>query len=229
MKVAIMQPYFFPYIGYWQLISAVDSFVIFDDVNYINKGYINRNSILLDGQEHRINLELTKASQNKLINEIDVRDNCSKLLKTIQLAYKKAPLFEVVYPVIEEVLTRDEKKLSKFLGEGIKVLSKYIGITSKFIYSSDINIDNSLKSQDRIISIVNELHATNYINAIGGRELYSGNQFEKEGIKLNFLKPTIGEYKQFKNDFIPSLSIIDIMMFNEVESIQEMLGMYELV
>ena len=229
MKVAIMQPYFFPYIGYWQLISAVDSFVIFDDVNYINKGYINRNSILLDGQEHRINLELTKASQNKLINEIDVRDNCSKLLKTIQLAYKKAPLFEVVYPVIEEVLTRDEKKLSKFLGEGIKVLSKYIGITSKFIYSSDINIDNSLKSQDRIISIVNELHATNYINAIGGRELYSGNQFEKEGIKLNFLKPTIGEYKQFKNDFIPSLSIIDIMMFNEVESIQEMLVMYELV
>ena len=229
MKVAIMQPYFFPYIGYWQLISVVDSFVIFDDVNYINKGYINRNSILLDGQEHRINLELTKASQNKLINEIDVRDNCSKLLKTIQLAYKKAPLFEVVYPVIEEVLTRDEKKLSKFLGEGIKVLSKYIGITSKFIYSSDINIDNSLKSQDRIISIVNELHATNYINAIGGRELYSGNQFEKEGIKLNFLKPTIGEYKQFKNDFIPSLSIIDIMMFNEVESIQELLGMYELV
>ncbi|MES0328013.1 MAG: WbqC family protein [Gammaproteobacteria bacterium] len=228
MRVAIMQPYFFPYIGYWQLVSAVDYFVIFDDVNYINKGYINRNSILLDGLKHQITLELIKASQNKLINEIDVGSNYSKLLKTIQSAYRKAPLFESAYPVVEGILAQKEKNLSKFLGDGIEMLSKYIGNDTRFIYSSDIGVDSSLKSQERVISIAKELHATHYINAIGGQELYSRERFKKEGIKLNFLKSMMGEYKQFKNDFIPSLSIIDVMMFNEVKCIQGMLDMYEL-
>lgn len=229
MKVAIMQPYFFPYIGYWQLISAVDCFVIFDDVNYIKKGYINRNSILMHGKSHQITLELIKASQNRLINEIRVGGNCSKLLKTIRSAYGKAPLFESAYPVVERVLEQRERNLAKFLSVGIDILSKYIGIDTKFIYSSEINVNCLLKSQDKVIGIANELHATSYINAIGGQDLYRVEQFKKESIRLNFLKSVAAEYKQFNNEFIPSLSIVDVMMFNDVEHIKAMLSMYKLV
>ena len=83
MTVAIMQPYLFPYIGYWQLIHAVDTFVIFDDVNYIKKGYINRNNILVNGQKQTFTLELMSASQNKLINDIDIGNNIEKVMESI--------------------------------------------------------------------------------------------------------------------------------------------------
>ena len=106
MTLAIMQPYLFPYIGYWQLLNAVDTFVLYDDVNYINKGYINRNSILVDGKAQQFTLELINASQNKLINEIEIGNNSKKLLKTITQSYIKAPFFEDIITLIEEILTK---------------------------------------------------------------------------------------------------------------------------
>ena len=229
MTLAIMQPYLFPYIGYWQLINAVDTFVLYDDVNYINKGYINRNSILVDGKAQQFTLELINASQNKLINEIEVGNNSKKLLKTIEMAYKKAPYFFDIFPIIEAILNNKEKNLAKFIGYSLEEISNYLKINIKFIYSSDIGKENSLKAQDKIIDICKKLEARVYINSIGGQELYNKEKFKEENIKLNFLKTQFIEYKQFKNDFVPSLSIIDILMFNSKDEIKNMLNRYELV
>ncbi|MFA5455751.1 MAG: WbqC family protein [Sulfurimonas sp.] len=228
MKLAIMQPYFFPYIGYWQLISAVDTFVVYDDVNYINKSYINRNNILVDRQKQRVTLELLGASQNKLINEIEIGSNQKKLLKTLQTAYKKAPFFDDVYAVLENILMQEEKNLAYFLAFLLKKVSLYLGMDTEFIYSSDIKKNSTLKAQEKIIDIAKILKATNYINAIGGQALYAKERFEQEGIALNFLKTTPLEYKQFTDVFVPNLSIIDVMMFNNKSEITKILSKYEL-
>ncbi|WP_332444481.1 WbqC family protein [Wolinella succinogenes] len=229
MTVAIMQPYFFPYIGYWQLINAVDTFVIYDDVNYINKGYINRNSILVNGKSQQFTIELMGASQNKLINEIEVGNNLKKLLKTIEMSYKKAPYFDIVFPAIEDVLSQKENNLAKFIGYSIQKISNYLEIGTNFIYSSDIEKDNSLKAQDKILDICQKLNANNYINAIGGQELYDKKRFQEQSIVLNFLKTQLVEYKQYKNEFVPYLSIIDILMFNSIADVKDMLKRYELI
>ena len=183
MTLAIMQPYLFPYIGYWQLINAVDVFVIFDDVNFIKKGYINRNLILVGGKSQQFTLELIGASQNKLINEIEVGNNSQKLLKTIEMSYKKAPYFDNVYPIIEDILNNKEKNLAKFIGYSLEQISSYLKLNTKFIYSSDIEKDNSLKAQDKILDICKKLNATSYMNAIGGQELYSKEIFKENGIE----------------------------------------------
>ena len=229
MTAAVMQPYLFPYIGYWQLIEAVDVFVIFDDVNYINKGYINRNNILVNGQKQTFTLELSGASQNKLINEIEIGGNRAKLLKTVEMAYKKAPFFDAFFPLVEKILMQDETNLAKFIGYSLAIISDYMGIKTQFVYSSDIEKDNTLKAQEKIIDIVKRIGATRYINAIGGQELYSKERFSAEGITLNFLQTHLQEYKQFKNDFIPYLSIIDVIMFNDPETLKSMLKKQELI
>jgi len=229
MTLAIMQPYIFPYIGYWQLLEASDTFVIFDDVNFIKKGYINRNSILVGEKSSRFNIELIGASQNKLINEIELLGNNNKLLKTILMAYKKAPYFNIVYPILEDILSNTENNLAKFLGYSLEKIAGYLGITNNIIYSSDITKDNTLKAQDKILDISKRLNATHYVNAIGGQELYDKDKFSANDIQLNFIKTNIIKYKQFKNDFVPYLSIIDILMFNSVEEINKMIKSYELV
>jgi predicted transcriptional regulator len=229
VKVAIMQPYFFPYIGYWQLINAVDTFVMYDDVNFIKKGYINRNSILIDNDAHIITLSLMGASQNKLINKIDVGNNKEKILKTIEFAYRKSPQFKNVYPLIVKIMQYDEKNLAKFLGVSIKLISQYLHIDTNIIYSSNIQKDNTLRGQEKILDIVHKLNAKNYINPIGGQQLYDYESFKKENIKLNFLKTKDIEYPQYKNNFVSNLSILDILMFNSIEDIHKMLSEYILI
>jgi len=229
MTLAIMQPYFFPYIGYWQLINAVDTFVIYDDVNYIKQGYINRNSILVGGNAQKVTLEVMGASSNKLINEIQVGNNAKKLLKSIDQAYKKAPQYEIVFPLLQEILENQEKNLAEFLGNSIQKIVAYLEIDTKIIYSSDLEKDNELKAQGKILDICQRLEVSCYINAIGGQALYSKEDFSDKSIELNFIKTELIEYKQFKNDFVPYLSIIDIMMFNPKRDIQNMLNSYTLV
>lgn len=229
MKVAIMQPYLFPYIGYWQLINAVDIFVIFDDVNFIKKGYINRNTILVGEAGHQFTLELIKASQNKLINEIEVGGNKEKLLKTVEMAYKRSPYFKVVFPVLEDIFSQKENNLARFIGCSLEKISNYLEMDVKFIYSSSIEKNNSLKGQEKIIDIVKILNGTEYVNAAGGKELYNKEVFNREKVRLNFIETEAIEYKQFENEFVPYLSIIDVMMFNGIDEIKKMLSRYTLV
>lgn len=232
MKVGIMQPYFFPYIGYWQLISVVDKYVIYDDVNYINKSWINRNFILINGEAIRINLFLKGASQNKKINEIEILDDKfykDKFLKTIKNSYNKAPYFSEVFPIIQKIIYNKEKKLSLYLKYLIEEICSYLLIDTELLLSSELNKNNQLKGQEKILEICRVIGADTYYNAIGGQDLYSYEEFEKRNIKLRFLKSESIEYKQFNNKFIGNLSIIDIMMFNSVEKIREFLKQYHLI
>ncbi|MBU46862.1 MAG: hypothetical protein CMD28_05455 [Flavobacteriales bacterium] len=229
MNLTVMQPYLFAYIGYWQLINAVDIFVIYDDVNFIKRGHINRNTFLQNQKPQLFTLELVGASQNKKINEIDVGNNSKKLLKTIRQNYSKAPFFTDVFPVLEEILNNGQKELSKFLGSSLVKISKYLNIETKFLYSSDIKNDKALKAQDRLIEISKTLNATSYINSIGGIELYDKSVFSQNDINLSFLKTYEISYKQFNNEFVPNLSIVDILMFSSKDNIKNMLNHFQLI
>lgn len=232
MKLAVMQPYFFPYIGYWQLMNAVDTYVIFDDVNFINRGWVNRNKILFGGKTRYINLPLLGASQNKLINEVKVnkeKKEMKRVMSIIKEAYRKAPFFDEVYPVVKEILNSEADTVSTFIADSFRFMCLYLGIGTERFMSSNIDKDTSLKGEDKIIDICEKLGADHYINAIGGIGLYHAYKFKEHGMELSFLKTEEKVYKQFGNDFVGNLSIIDVMMFNSREDVRWMLNKYALV
>jgi hypothetical protein len=230
-KTAIMQPYFFPYLAYWQAINAVDNYVVYDDVTYIKGGWINRNNILVNGKACLITLPLKQSSSFKNINEIEIIDNqkmLSKLLKTIQMAYSKAPYFKDVMPMIEDLILNNTN-IAQLNYNSILKICAYLDIKTNIILSSQLEKDNSLHAQDKVIHINKLLDSDVYINAIGGQELYESESFKQNGIDLKFIKMGDIKYPQFKNDFVPNLSIIDVMMFNSPEQIHQMLDDYELL
>ncbi|MEL1247934.1 WbqC family protein [Flavobacterium helocola] len=232
MKVSIMQPYFFPYIGYFQLIANSDVFVIYDDVNFIKKGWINRNSILVNNTSYLFSMPLQNVSQNKLINEIFISDLDKwkmDLLKTISSSYKKAPFYQDVYPLIEKIISFDELNLAIYIQNSIQNLCAYLNINTKLIMSSEIVKNNGLKGENKIIDICLQLGANQYVNAIGGFELYTKENFRVKNIDLKFIKSEDIVYQQFKNEFKPWLSIIDVIMFNSVEDTRMLLNKFELI
>lgn len=232
MKIGVMQPYFFPYIGYWQLLAAVDKYVIYDDVNYIKGGWINRNRILVGGSPKFFNAGLIGASQNKLIKEVQVNiapKEIDKSLHTLEYNYKKAPFFDAVYPLMEECLRYDSDILSEYLAHSIRCVCRYLDIDTQIIMSSDLHKDNSLRGQDKVLAICHELEATDYYNAIGGQELYDFDIFAGHGMQLHFLQTGDVTYQQFGNEFYPNLSIIDVLMFNDKEKVKKLLQEYQLV
>ncbi|MCI8567073.1 MAG: WbqC family protein [Lachnospiraceae bacterium] len=232
MNLAIMQPYFLPYIGYWQLLYAVDTFVIYDDVNYIKKGWINRNRLLEGGKPAFFQIDLKHVSQNKYINETeryqDMRQQ-SKLLKRIAICYKKALFFEEIYPIIEHIILDTEMNLAKYLENSIRYLADYLDIQTNIINSSGLKKDRTLKGQEKIIDICKRLDAERYYNAIGGTSLYNKEIFSLHGIELRFLESLTVDYVQFNNEFIPSLSILDVLMFNGKEKTKEYLTKFRFV
>lgn len=232
MKLGIMQPYFVPYIGYFQLMNAVDKYVVYDDVNFIKGGWINRNRILLNGQPYFFNVPCLGASPNKKINEVKVNLDerlASKNLKLIQNAYSKAPYFKQIFPLVEDIVLFKEENIAKFIYHSFQVICNYLDIKTELIFSSNLKKDNSLKGQDKVLAICKELSATEYYNAIGGQELYSFKDFERQNIKLCFVKTNQMEYNQFNNEFQPNLSIIDVLMFNSKEKVKEMLKEFTLI
>jgi hypothetical protein len=232
MKIGIMQPYIFPYIGYFQLIKAVDKFVLYDDVNFINKGWINRNRILSNGKDLLFTIPLKDASQNKLINEIDVNwdENWkSKFLKTIEQSYKKAPFYAQILQIIHEIINLNENQFSKVIELNLRLICEYLEIRTEIISSSGIYQNTDKKAQERILDICKQEKASHYINPIGGIELYDKEAFAKQNMQMNFIKTLPIEYKQFKNEFVPWLSMIDVLMFNSKEEINKLLNRFELV
>ncbi len=232
MKLGIMQPYFLPYIGYWQLLNAVDRYVIYDDVNFINRGWINRNRILIGGKPAYFNLPVLGASQNKLIKDIQVNHDrrlLNKSLKTIELTYKKAPFFEAVFPLMVLILNCRQESLSDFLQNSIELICQYLEIETGLVVSSALKKNNDLKGEEKILEICSLLKVSEYYNAIGGWKLYSSERFREKGIELKFLKTAPIVYTQFNNEFQPNLSILDVMMFNPVPKIKKMLEQYTLI
>lgn len=202
-----------PYIGFWQEVNAVDTYVFFDDVNFINRGWINRNNILVNGCRYMFTIALKAASQNKHINEITICDDFNKLRKTIDMAYRKAPHFNETYALLEKIFGYTNRNLARFVGNSIEMVSEHLGFNTRFVYSSDLNNDKSLKGQDKIIDICNRLGATAYFDSMGAVGLYSKSTFCNHSIDLRFVETPHIMYPQFYNDFVPFLSIIDTMMF----------------
>ena len=223
MKIAIMQPYLFPHIGYFQLIQSVDKFILLDDVNYIKGGWINRNYILIANNPGLFTLELRNSSSNKRINEIEVNISPKwkkKFLKTLIQNYRKSPFFTSVFPLINNITDSKLKKISELNYYSISLLNEYIGINTILENSSEKYDNTHLKGQERVIDICQQEGANVYINSIGGKGLYNSKYFESNGIDLRFLEHCTAQYSQFEKEFIPGLSIIDVLMFNSPQKIK---------
>lgn len=233
MKTAILQPYLFPYLGYFQLINAVDLLVSYDDVQYIKGGWINRNKIIVNGKESCFFISVKRDSLYKNINERYYSEKFAyekeKFLKTIQYTYNKAPFFDETYYLIKKIFDYKNLKISEFNTNSIKLICNYMKIKTNIIMSSNIIKDNNLKGEERIIQINKNLKSNWYINPIGGIKLYSKKIFDKNDLKLNFIKMKDIKYNQFGDGFINNLSIIDVMMFNSKEELSKQLNKYELV
>lgn len=212
------------------MINAVDKFVIYDNIEFTKKGWINRNRILVNGKDEYITLPLKKDSDYLNIAQRCLTDTYKiervKLLRRINGSYRKAPQFNEVYSLVEVIINTEEENLFEFTHQSLENICQYLNIKTEFIISSKISIDHQLKSQEKVIAICKALNANQYINPIGGVELYSKEIFQQNNIELNFIKPDTIEYMQFTNQFIPWLSIIDVMMFNSKEKIHRYLNSF---
>ena len=233
MKIGIMQPYFFPYIGYWQLINAVDRFVLLDDVNYIVRGYINRNNILINGNAHRFAIPVKQASQNRLIKDTELcfnRREKDKFLLMLNNAYKKAPQFNQVMPMLDHIINNPQKDITQYIYNALMITMDYLQINTEIYISSQIEKNVYLQGQNRIIEICRKLNADTYINPCGGRKLYSRLDFDAVGMELFFLDTRIDNivYNQNQEKFVKNLSMIDVLFFNDVETIKGFLQEFDL-
>lgn len=233
-SIAVMQPYIFPYIGYFQMIKAVDKFVFYDDVNFIKKGWINRNRILVNGSDYKFTVPLQNVSQNNLISETYIKNDVyndwkNKFLQTVELNYKKAPEFEKVFSMLTNFFESEYVLISEIAIESIKLVSEYLEVNTEFIISSETYDNKAMERQERLIHICKKEQQNHYINALGGQELYKKTDFLNQGIRLEFLKSLPIQYQQFNKDFVPWLSIIDVIMFNTKDQVKKMLDKYELI
>lgn len=232
MKIAIMQPYFCSYIGYYQLINSVDKFVICDNMQYTKRGWFNRNRILDNGTDRIFTIPIKKDNRYLNVNLRFLADNSieerNRILKQIQTLYKKASFFSQNYPLVRRLFIQNNNNLFDFIHYSVVELCFNLDIKTEIILCSSLDIDHELKSQDRIIEMCKYFKPDTYINSIGGKELYDKKVFKKEGIDLKFIKSKNIEYAQFNHEFVPWLSIIDLLMFNDIEQIKSYLNEYEL-
>jgi hypothetical protein len=229
MKIAVMQPYLFPYLGYYQLLKHVDVFVLYDDVTYIKGGYINRNFILSDGKPARFTVPVLKASSNRLIKDIEFSSDVDKLLRTLRQNYAKAPHVSDVFPLVENVLTNPIRDIPTICRRSLADIMEYLGEAVDLRNASGITYDRSKSAPDKLLSICAECGAQYYVNSIGGQEIYSKEYFAKRDVGLSFLKMKEVAYNQGSDQFVPNLSIIDLLMWCDKETIRNQLEAYAVV
>jgi hypothetical protein len=232
MKLAIMQPYFFPYLGYFQLIAASDIFVLHDDVQYIKGGWVNRNRILLNGEDRMITYPVQKDAYELPINArsyVDDKQARKDIINLIKQAYAKAPFYQQVFPVLEELLMFEDRNVARFNENLIRRICDFTGIRSSIITSSGMEKDNGLAGEPRVLDICRRLGATDYTNPQGGQSLYDTSTFRNAGINLRFLVMRAKPYPQRSAGFVPYLSIIDALMELGPDEIKPYLGEYDLI
>jgi hypothetical protein len=222
LKLGIMQPYFFPYIGYFQLINAIDLFVVYDNIKYTKKGWINRNRLLQGGKDAVFSLPLRSDSDSLQVRDRSLAGDFdrSKLLNKFRGAYARAPHFSEVFPMLERAINHSDQNLFAYIYNALVCTCQYLGVTTPLRVSSSVEIDHGLKGQDKVIALAKAVGATTYVNMIGGSELYDRGEFAAQGVKLTFLRPKPLEYRQFGGDFVPWLSIVDVLMFNSLDAIR---------
>lgn len=235
MKTAIMQPYLFPYIGYFQLINAVDKFVVYDNIEYTKKGWINRNRFLQNGADAFFTVSLKKDSDFLTVKERNLaanfhRQDLPKILARFKNSYCKAPFFKEVFPLVDKSFSNPQENLFEYIFDSIKAVAEYLELETELLISSDISENAHLRGKDRVIKICRDLGAETYINPIGGTEMYSKEDFAENGLEIFFLQTKNVVYPQFKHEFVPHLSIIDVLMFNSKEKVIEFLDCnYDLI
>lgn len=234
MNIAVMQPYLFPYIGYFQLMRSVDTFVVYDDVQYIQRGWINRNRILNQGTDLLFTFSVKPSPRDAKINEREYSCQFGKeaqhFLKSLQYNYKKAPFFEPVYELIHKILSLSERNVAKLNQISLQMLAQHLSLTTRFICSSEIEgKSQELKGEDHILDIAAKLKATRYVNPIGGRALYAHEHFSQRGVSLFFLQSRPITYSQFGLEFVPWLSIVDVLMFNHPSVVGNFLDEFDLI
>ena len=231
--VAIMQPYFIPYLGYFQLIHAVDEFILLDDVEYSKGGWYNRNNLLLGGRKHMCTLPVVKTSDYSLVSSRSFIENIEKekgkIERIINQAYSKSPFYGETRNLIETILHFQDRNLVNFNANGLKAITAHLGIQTKISFSSDLNIPRDLKNVERVLEICRKKKATSYVNAIGGIDLYDQSAFNEQNIQLSFIKMHEIVYEQRQVNFIPHLSIIDVIFHNGISETRRLLDRFDLI
>lgn len=232
MILGMNQPYFFPYLGYWQLMNLADLYILYDDVNFIKGGWIHRNKIKINQEGAYFNLKIRKASQNKRINELEIsmtKEDYRLLLEKIRNAYAKAPYRDQVLGLLQDIFSCGETNLAFFLEYAIKKTAAYMGIETPIYSATRLQLDHTHRGFRRIVDICHQMNCDTYINAIGGKELYTKEEFAEENIKLGFLRMNDDiTYEQGKDDFIAGLSIVDVLMYNNQDEVKALLTRYTL-
>lgn len=231
VTLGIMQPYFLPYIGYWQLLAAVDRFVVYDNIKYTKKGWINRNRYLRGGDAAVFTLPLKAGSDFRFVADRALADDfdTDSVLNRFREAYRKAPFFADTFPLLETIVTAASRNLFQYIYNSISLVAAHLDIRTPVIVSSTVPIDHGLTAEHKVLAMCGALGASTYVNSIGGRDLYSVATFAERGVRLKFLQPRPVVYRQFEDGFVPNLSIVDVMMFNSTEAVRTLLREYDLV
>jgi len=233
-KIAIMQPYIFPYLGYFQLVSLVDEFIFYDDVNFIKKGWIHRNYIHVNGKKYLFSIPLEKKSQNKAINETNIKRNMfkewkEKFLTSLKQNYATAPNFKPVEKLVHSILNSDCETIAGLSSKSIIAVANYLEFNTTFKFSSHLDSSTTaLKAEDRILSICNVQAAKSYYNLKGGKDLYEDYNFKEKNIDLKFIQLEELGIKELYPQLDPYISIIDLLMFLDKKEMQELLKLYKL-
>lgn len=231
MIAAVMQPYFFPYVGYFQLMQAVDVFVIYDDVQYINRGWVNRNRIRGSASSVWLTMPVQKASRDLAINQryyaFSDGDAIRRIQQCLSANYARATFYSEAAPLISGYLGFGESNVSTFNSFLLMGLAKKFGITCRFLKSSEIDKPIGLRGQAKVIDLCHRIGATHYVNPIGGRELYDAASFDAAGLRLSFLRTNASPAK-FAGE-PQHLSIIDGLLREGVAGCQAQLPFYELL
>lgn len=228
-KLGIMQPYFFPYPGYFQLLHAVDTLVFYDDVNFIKNGWINRNRLLLDGAPAYFTVPLANASSFQRIDQVRVSADGGwrrKLLEKMRHAYARAPHYTEVIRMVEGVVGSEPPSIGELARQSVQAVAQYLALPCRFVATSRAYGNDHLKGEERVIDICIREHAATYINVPGGRMLYEPRHFARQQVRLGFINPRLATYPQFSGAHVPALSIIDLLMFNDRQAARDLLRNY---
>ena len=220
-----MQPYLFPYIGYFQLINVVDCFVFYNDVDYIQRGWINRNRILINKEPKYFTISVKKSSLGTAIKDVYIVDFNSwkkTFLTTLSQNYKKAKNFDFTFKLLQDYfMNREFEKIDDFSISSIKFICNILNIQTNFVRSSELNIDKRFAKEEKLEYIINSLGGKSIFLPPGSKELYQ--QWNPEGISKHTLSMPDLKYYQNMGSFVDNLSIIDILMHNSLDETIELI------
>jgi hypothetical protein len=228
-RVAVMQPYFFPYLGSYQLAQAVDTYVHFDDVAFIKKGFIHRNRLLYQGRAHDFSVPVRHMSQNRTIAEHDYTGDFAPFLNLVHQAYRRAPFFDSAFSLIEAVALDPDHNVARKNARSLQAVLQHWSPGPKWAWASDQALPDDCRGQARILSLCQQHRADVYVNASGGRSLYDAAEFERHGMALRFLDCACAPYAQASvSPFVANLSVIDVLMHCSTPQALQLLGQYRL-